>query len=69
MTPQTDKGHDTDRGHANPDLDIYLEPVSQPEVTGPYESIQKTTDSSGFYNVEGNLHITLNPENDYEFVN
>ena len=43
MMPHIDKGHDTDRGHANPDLDIYLEPVSQPEVTGQYASLEPTT--------------------------
>ena len=51
------------------DLDLDLEPVSQPEVRGQYESIQKTTDSSDYYNVHPNPYQSLNPESEYEIVN
>ena len=66
MKSTTDTQGSQDRGHANPDLD--LEPVSQPEVTGQYESIQKTTDSSEYYNIEPNSYQSLSPQSDYEIV-
>ena len=66
MKSAIDKQGSQDRGHTNPDLD--LEPVSQPEVTGQYESIQKTTDSSDYYNIEPNHYQSLSPQSDYEMV-
>ena len=68
MKSATDKRGSQDGGHTNPDLDIDLEPVSQPEVTGQYESIQKTTDSSEYYNIEPNPYQSLSPQSDYEMV-
>ena len=66
MNSTSDEQRSQDRGHANPDLD--LEPVSQPEVTGQYESIQKNTDSSEYYNIEPNPYQSLSPPSDYEIV-
>ena len=66
MKSATDKQGSQDRGQANPDLD--LETVSPPEVTGQYESIQKITDSSEYYNIEPNPYQSLSPQSDYEIV-
>ena len=66
MKCTTDTQGSQGRGHTNPDLD--LGPVWQPEVTGQYESIQKTTDSSEYYNIEPNPYQSLSPQSDYEIV-
>ena len=68
MKSATDKQGSQGRGHTNPDPDLDLEPVSQPEVTGQYESMQKTTDSSEYYNIEPNPYQSLSPPSDYEMV-
>ena len=66
MKSATDTQGSQDRDHTNPDLD--LEPVSQPEVTGQYESMQKITNSSQYYNIEPNPYQSLSPQSDYEIV-